>query len=58
MEIARIRYRAQAGRVTVLLSRNVEMQKALIACPTISRTPSAAMIEHVAGLLGAAGTVA
>ncbi|PYE21515.1 acetylornithine deacetylase [Paraburkholderia silvatlantica] len=37
------------------LSRSAELLKTLIAFPTISRTPNLALIEHVAGLLGAAG---
>ena len=37
------------------LSRSAELLKALIAFPTISRTPNLALIEHVAGMLGAAG---
>jgi acetylornithine deacetylase len=37
------------------LSRSAELLRALIAFPTISRTPNLALIEHVARLLGAAG---
>jgi acetylornithine deacetylase len=37
------------------LSRSAELLKALIAFPTVSRTPNLALIEHVARLLGAAG---
>lgn len=37
------------------LSRSAELLKTLIAFPTISRTPNLALIEHVAGLLAAAG---
>jgi acetylornithine deacetylase len=37
------------------LSRSAELLKALIAFPTVSRTPNLALIEHVAQLLGAAG---
>lgn len=36
-------------------SRSTELLKTLIAFPTISRTPNLALIEHVAGVLGAAG---
>ncbi|QXE07267.1 hypothetical protein BJG93_36265 [Paraburkholderia sprentiae WSM5005] len=32
------------------LSRSAELLKALIAFPTISRTPNLALIEHVARL--------
>jgi acetylornithine deacetylase len=37
------------------LSRSAELLKALIAFPTVSRTPNLALIEHVARVLGAAG---
>ena len=37
------------------LSRSAELLKALIAFPTVSRTPNLALIEHVARLLDAAG---
>ncbi|SAK50272.1 acetylornithine deacetylase [Caballeronia ptereochthonis] len=37
------------------LGRSADLLKALIAFPTISCTPNLALIEHVAGVLGAAG---
>ncbi|CAL8481485.1 protein of unknown function (plasmid) [Caballeronia sp. S22] len=37
------------------LSRSAELLRRLIAYPTISRTPNLGLIQHVAGLLEAAG---